>query len=140
MALFSRETRRGEYSAPRTVLGFYAGVLAILEAGVVGVLAVLATQDSLRDLIPYVLAFAGAVLVGLIVVVVAMNLKDPSKLQLSPMTGQEFIDYQRFTLGDSIGGDYVEEVPVVRRGQPRPAGRHEELPPPRNESRGEGEA
>jgi hypothetical protein len=109
-----RGTKQGEYSSPRTVLGFYAGVLAILEAGVVGASAVLASQDSLHYLVPWVLAFGGVVLVGLIGVVIAINVRDPTKLQLGQISGREFIDYHRMTLGDSAGGEYIEEVPLLR--------------------------
>lgn len=110
MAALLRRTRGGEFSTPKTVLGFYAGVMAIVELGVVGVITVLATNDSLRYLVPWTLLFAALVLVALIGIVVAMNIRDPSKLQLGQMTGREFIDYQRLTLGDSVSGEYTEEV------------------------------
>jgi hypothetical protein len=96
------------------VLGFYAAVLAILEAGVIGVIAVLATQHSLRYLVPWVLGFGAVVLVLLLVIVVLMNLIAPMKLQLGQVTGRELIEYERLTLGDSIGGDFVQDVPTIR--------------------------
>ncbi len=96
------------------MLGFYAGVLGIIEAGVVGAIAVLATQKELRHLILWVLIFGGVVLIALIGVVVAMNIKSPMKLQLGQVTGRELIEYERMTLGDSASGEYVKEVPVSR--------------------------
>ena len=93
------------------MLGFYAAVLVILEAGVVGSTAVLATESSLHYLIPWTLGFGALVLIGLIGVVVAMNVRDPTKLQLGRVSGREFLDYQRVTRGDSIAGEYVEEIP-----------------------------
>jgi hypothetical protein len=106
-----RRTQAGEYTTPKTVLGFYAGVLAILELGVIGALTILATDEDLHHLIPWTLAFAAVTLIGLIAIVVAINVKDPTKLQLGRVTGREFLDYQRVTRGDSIGGEYVEELP-----------------------------
>ena len=94
------------------MLGFYAGVLAIIEVGCIAAIAVLASTDSLRYLVPYVLAFAAFLVVVLIGIVVAINLIDPTKLQLSPVTGSEFIEYQRMTLGDSKSGDTVEARPI----------------------------
>ncbi len=103
----------GEYAAPKTVLGFYGAVLAIVEAGVIGALAVLATNDSLHYLVPWVFGFAAVVLITLIGVVVTMNIRDPAKLQLGRVTAREYIEVQRMTLGDSIAGSYVEEVPAI---------------------------
>lgn len=105
-----RRTEGGAYSAPRTVLVFYASVLAIIELGVVGAIGVLATQQGLRYLVPWVLLFGAIVLVALIGVVVAMNLKAPMKLQLQPVTGQEFIQHERLTLGDSNTSEFREDI------------------------------
>ncbi len=112
----SRRTEGGVYSTPKTVLGFYAGVLAIVELGVVAAIGVLATQKELRHLVPWVLAFGAVILVLLIGVVVAINVKAPMKLQLGQVSGRDLIEYERMTLGDSIAGDYVEELPPTLRG------------------------
>jgi hypothetical protein len=50
-------------------------------------------------------------LLALLAVVVAMNVRDPTKLQLGEGSGREFLDYQQVTRGDSIAGEYVESVP-----------------------------
>jgi hypothetical protein len=98
-----------EVRHPRTVLGFYAVLLGLVEAGVVAILVVLVSQQDLHYLVPWVIAFGALIFVAIIVVVVAMNMIDPTKLQLEPIKGQEFLDYQKVTRGDSIGGDYVEK-------------------------------
>jgi hypothetical protein len=108
-----RASKGNEHSAPKTVLGFYAGLLALLEAGVIASLVVLASQDDLHYLIPWVAGFGGVVFVGIVGVVVAINVVDPTKLQLGQVTGREFIDYQQITRGDSIGGDYIESPAAV---------------------------
>jgi len=108
MASLFRTIRGNEYSNPKTVLGFYAGVLVIIEIGVIAALGFLVSQNDLHHLIPWLLAFGGALFVVVIAIVVAINVIDPTKLQLAPMTGREFTDHQRVTRGDSIGGEYVE--------------------------------
>lgn len=95
------------------VLAFYATVLGLVEAGVVGVTAILADKEELRYLIPWVLAFGAIVLVGLIGVVVVLNVRTPMKLQLGQVSGRELIEYEQMTLGNSASGEYVERVPVV---------------------------
>jgi hypothetical protein len=112
VAIRMRQTQGEEHSAPKTVLGFYATVLAILEVGVVGAVAVLASQKELRYLIPWVLGFGAIVLVILIGIVVAINVRAPMKLQLGQVTGRELIEYEHMTLGDSLSGEYVAEVPI----------------------------
>jgi hypothetical protein len=83
--------------------------LAVLER--------LATQHELRYIIPWVLGFGAIVLVLLIAVVVAINVRAPMKLQLGQITGRELIEYERMTLGDSISGEYIEEFPrTIRLG------------------------
>jgi hypothetical protein len=119
--------RTGEYSSPKTVLGFYAGVLVILEAGVVAATGVLATQDSLHYLIPWILAFGAATLIVLIGIVVAMNVRDPTKLQLGQITGREYIEAQ-VTLGDSTAGEYLETFLVPGDPSMPPSTPHEVLP------------
>jgi hypothetical protein len=136
LATLFRKTQTDEYSAPKTVLGFYAGVLAILEAGVIGATAVLATQESLRYLIPWVLAFGGVILVVLIAIVVAINVRDPTKLQLGQMSGREFIEYHRMTLGDSLGGERAEDIPVLQ-ARPSDISGGPTLPPGPNEQQEE---
>jgi len=103
--------RTGQFSAPQTVLGFYAGVLIILEAGLIGVLIILAAY-SLDSLIPWTLGFAGLVLIALLGVVVTMNVIDPAKLQLGEVKGKDFLEHQQVTRGDSIAGEYVEPSPL----------------------------
>jgi hypothetical protein len=111
MAERFRTTQSGEHSEPKTVLGFYASVLAIVEVGVVAAIAVLASQKELRHLIEPVLIFGGVVLVALIGVVVTINVRAPMKLQLGKVTGREYIEYEQMTLGNSITGEYIERVP-----------------------------
>ena len=108
-----RGARGGEYSAPKTVLGFFNIVLAILTTGCVGVAAVLASQPKLYYLIPYSLGLAFVFFVILVVGVFIVMLKDPTKLQLGEVSARDFINYQ-LTLGDSAAGEHQEPFFDIR--------------------------
>jgi hypothetical protein len=110
-----RGTRSGVYTSPRTVLGFYAGVLGLLEVGVVAVSIVLASQSSLHYLFPYVLGFGALVFITLVAIVVLINVRDPTKLQLGQVSGREFIEYQA-TVGDSASGQRAETLTLPLGG------------------------
>ncbi|HEU5142976.1 MAG TPA: hypothetical protein VFU04_07460 [Solirubrobacterales bacterium] len=124
MASILQGARKGEFTSPKTVLGFYAGVLVIVEAGVGGACLILATDKDLHYLIPWVLGFGGIALIGVMAVVIAMNFRDPTKLQLGRVTGREFLAYQRVTKGDSIAGEYIDKVPAPAAAliNPSPSG------------------
>lgn len=131
-----RGSLSGEYSSPKTILGFFALVVGIVAAAVVGGVAVLATDAALHHLIVPVLIFFGVLVVAVLIAVLSIALRDPTKLQLGEVSAREFIEYQRLTLGDSMAGESVENVPVVR--SPASAASVESaagraLPPPVNE-------
>lgn len=113
MATHIRKTEGGEHSEPKTVLGFYATVVGIVELGVVGAVVALSTDKELRYLVPWVLGFGGLALVTLIGIVVWMNIKAPMKLQLGRVSGREFIAHEQMTLGNSTTGEYLENVPIA---------------------------
>ena len=113
MAMHIRKTEGGEHSEPKTVLGFYATVLGLIEIGVVAGVAVLASNKELHYLVLPVLVFGAILLVALIGIVVWMNVKAPMKLQLGKVSGREFIAYEQMTLGNSTTGEYTENVPLV---------------------------
>jgi hypothetical protein len=106
--------RSRQISNPRTVLGFYAGVIALLLAGDVAAVGVLASAKIETFLIPWLLGFAGAMILLLLLGVFIVTLIDPSKLMLGQITGTEYADIHRITLGDSdSGGRRVEAVNIV---------------------------
>jgi len=95
---------------PKTVLGFYATILGILFAGVVSVVGVLAASNVMVHLIPWLLVFSGATLLGLLVAVFILTLRDPSKLMLTQVTGTEYAVIQQRIVGDSAQGERVELI------------------------------
>jgi hypothetical protein len=105
--------KTGEYSAPKTVLGFYAIVLGILAAAGAAAIKFLAGEPDLHHLVAPILVFVGAVIVLILLGVFAVTLKDPTKLQLGQITGREYIEAQRLTLGDSNSGEFIETLPVL---------------------------
>ena len=102
---FSKAFTARETSNPKTVLAFYAGVLVILGGTAIGAVAVLASTKLDLWLIPWCLLAAAIFFVGLVVVVVVINIKDPSKLMLTKVTGKEYAEIQRYTIGDSLMGE-----------------------------------
>lgn len=102
--------RARQYSNPRTVLGFYAAVLALLLTGDIAAVGVLASTKVSTFLIPWLLAFAGTVLFLLLIGVFIVTLIDPSKLMLGQITGSEYATIHRIVLGDSDSGQRVQSV------------------------------
>ena len=95
-----------EHSTPKTALGFFAGVLAILTAGAVLTVGVIATQKTERYLIPWILLFVFALfflMLALVACIVVFG--DPTKLMLGQISGSEYREYQEMVLGDSAAGE-----------------------------------
>jgi hypothetical protein len=105
--------RSRQVSNPRTVLGFYAGVLAIVLAGDVTAVGVLASTKVAISLIPWLLGFAALLVLLLLAGVFIVTLVDPSKLMLGQITGTEYANIHRVVLGDSDSGQRLETVQIV---------------------------
>jgi hypothetical protein len=105
-----RAVRSRQTINPRTVLGFYATVLGLLLAAVVSAVGVLAATDTSTNLIPWLLGFAGSVVFLLLVGVFIVTLVDPSHLMLGQITGSEYVEIRRATLGDSTRGEHVVTI------------------------------
>jgi hypothetical protein len=88
------------------VLGFYATVLGLMLTAAVAAVGVLAATDTSTNLIPWLLGFAGAVVVLLLLGVFIVTLVDPSHLMLGQISGSEYVEIQRATLGDSTRGEH----------------------------------
>lgn len=108
LAMF-RETAEAfttaRYQAPKTVLGFFAIVLAILVTGVAAVVAILARNSTVTYLIVPILVFAGIVVIGVLVGVFVTAWKDPTILMLGQVSGEIFVENRRLKLGDSVAGE-----------------------------------
>ncbi len=102
------QSRRTEN--PKTVLAFFATVLGLVLTAVVAAAAVLAGKESLSHLVPWVLGFGGLASVALVGGVLTLAVLDPSKLMLGQVTGTEYAEIQRVTLGDSRTGERTAAV------------------------------
>ena len=107
--IFSRQIAAAEQTAPKTVLAFIATTLAIIAAAT-GVLTVGLAAAGHGILAASALGGGFVLFASLLVWVVAAFQKDPSRLVLGPMTGREFLEYQRWTAGDSVAGEQIETV------------------------------
>lgn len=90
---------------PKTILGFYAIIVGILAAGGVSVTVVTTVVGDPRGILLPVLVFIALVIVALLVIVIILNFRDPSRLMLGKVTGDEYVDIQKITLGDSNAGE-----------------------------------
>jgi hypothetical protein len=105
---FIETIKASRTQSPKTILAFFAIVIGLAFAGVTSLSAVLASSPQLIWMVPYVVGFALAVIVGLLVVTVSAMFLDPSKLMLTGISGNEYVAIQRHrVLGDSLGGDQI---------------------------------
>lgn len=116
--------RGGQYSAPKTVLGFL-GVIALIIASFASVAIItFASTSGLHWLVLPTLLFVGVGAVALVWAVLHLAREDPTPLVLGEITGDEFIANRKVTKGDSVSGEYVELAPA----RPGPPETIEELP------------
>lgn len=100
-----RSVRSNRTENPKTVLAFFATVLGIVLTAVVLATGLLVRQGGYEGAVIAVLVFGGGLAVLLIGAVFTLTLKDPSKLMLGQVTGTEYAEIQRVTLGDSSSGE-----------------------------------
>ena len=98
--------RGGEYTSPKTILGFLAAITAIGAALAVGLAVALAGTNSLHFLIIISALFMLLLVCGVIGIVVAFAWRDPSKLLLGQVTAKDYIAIQK--LGDDTFGEIME--------------------------------
>lgn len=110
-------------------MAFFATVIALMLAGAIG-LVVASDHAGTQGAIPWILGFVGLVFLLIVGGIFAVMLRDPSKLMLGQITGEEYAQIRRMTLGDSRSGEQVV-VEQVGMGQPKslpPATGPEALP------------
>lgn len=107
---FEVEGKHSTNKKPKTVLGFFAIVLCIVNTGGITLIGLLAGTESLHFLIPWVLSFLALVDLGIIGGIFAVTCFDPTKLMLGQVTGNEYLANRKLTLGDNEQGEYIEEI------------------------------
>lgn len=115
MRQMSREVVSGAYTRPKTVLAFFGIVLAIAVAGAVGLVAVVGRYDLAETFIWVALVFVAVIFIAILFEVFRHIRRDPTRLMLGEMSGREFAEYQRMTMGDSLTGEVVETTALDGR-------------------------
>src|SRR5687768_9221322 len=101
----TRVVAAANYRAPKTILGFFALVVAILSSSTVVVIGIIAHVPALHRLIIPVLLLLAAIAAAAIGGVIVTAWKDPTILMLGEISGRIYIANRRLTLGDSALGD-----------------------------------
>ncbi len=109
----SQTIRSAESTTPKTILGYCALVLGIAAFACVAAAGVLAQEPALHRYIPWVLGFFALAFFGTVGCVIAITLKDPTKLQLGQVTGRDYIENRRLTLGDSTRGERRDSPAIL---------------------------
>lgn len=102
------------YKKPKTVLGFFAIVLAILGTTGSAIVGLLSRTEPLHSAVPWVLAFLGFVFLGTLVGVFVTAWRDPTILMLGQVSGEDYLANRRLTLGDSDEGEYIDVSRVTQ--------------------------
>jgi hypothetical protein len=108
----TRAVRKGEYTAPKTILGFFAIMISIAASTTVAAIGLLAGNARFGYLIPIILIIFVFIFLLVTITIMRIAWKDPSKLMLGRITGKDYAVIQRLTLGDSNAGEFVEAVVV----------------------------
>jgi hypothetical protein len=110
---FTRAIRSGEYKSPKTVLGFFAGMIGIAATVLISAIWLLERTPSLRYLVPITLVVFLMIFLFVLISVLVITMKDPSRLMLGQISGRDYAEIQKVTLGDSSSGERVESVKVT---------------------------
>lgn len=110
----------GKAYNPKTVLGFFAIVLAIVLAAVASATLILSRSEATVVYMPFVLGFAGLFVLLVFALVSIVMIVSPAKLMLTGVSGHEFVEIQRLSLGDSLTGKRPDNVvlPQIVQNEP----------------------
>jgi hypothetical protein len=95
---------------PKTFLAYFATLFGLVLVGATTLCGVLAWTGTAVWLIPFVFGFVGLVTLFVLVGIFVVMLVDPSKVMLTQVSGTEYVEIQRATLGDSSSGTRLEVV------------------------------
>ena len=105
---FGRGT--AQFRAPKTILGFFAIMVAILATAAVGAISVLARISQLQSYVAPILIFVALIIVLVLIGVFITAWKDPTILMLGQVSGEVYVEFHKQRLGDSTSGEYSEKV------------------------------
>lgn len=99
-----------QFRAPKTILGFFAILLAILASGGVCAIGVIIKVPALLGFVAPILIFLAVVFVVTLLGVFITAWKDPTILMLGQVSGEVYLEVHRQQLGDSSSGEYAEKM------------------------------
>lgn len=76
----------GQLRSPRTILGFFAALMAILGITIFGLVRVFADVSALQGLIPIVLIFGGGAFAFIALAIIITSWVKPERLMLGEVT------------------------------------------------------
>lgn len=102
----------GEYSRPKTVLGFFAAIVALLVPAGVTLIWLVVTRDkgAANGYIIAALGFIAALVAVIVIGVIVVMWRDPSRLMLGTISGREYWRIQQLTQGDNVTGERTEDI------------------------------
>jgi hypothetical protein len=101
----------GNVRSPRTILGFFVLVMAILGITSVGIIKVLADIPTLHNLIPNLLMFGAGVFVFIVLAILITSWFKPERLMLGEVKGEVYLQMLQLHQGDSEAGEVLENIP-----------------------------
>jgi uncharacterized transporter YbjL len=106
--------RGGQYSAPKTILGFLGTIYLLGVSFALGAIVALASSGREVWLIPVVILLVVVGTVSLIWSVLHLAQKDPTPLVVGQMTGGDFTAHQKMLkMGDSTTGELIEQPGII---------------------------
>lgn len=104
LANLTRTAWAAQQARPKTALGFFGATVASIVGGVPLTIWALGGAGTTAAC---VLGAAFLLIVAIMAGVFAIVWKDPTKLQLGQITGSEYTEAQRLTIGDDLTGERV---------------------------------
>lgn len=101
----------GQLKSPRTILGFFAALMAILGTTTFALVSVLVDIESLQGLIPILLIFGACFFSFISLAILITSWIKPEKLMLGEVKGEVYLQMLQLHQGDSEAGDVIENIP-----------------------------
>jgi len=104
---------RAGFRSPKTILGFFAALVAILGLTVYGLTKSLGAIPQCQWMVPYVLLFGAGAFTFVALAILFTAWFAPEKLMLGEITGSAYATIMKLKLGDSQRGDVTVVVPAA---------------------------
>ncbi|MGN5163679.1 hypothetical protein [Aeromonas dhakensis] len=111
----------GQVRSPRTILGFFAALTAILGVIIFGLVRILADVSALQWLIPILLIFGGSAFTFIALAILITSWVKPERLMLGEVKGEVYLQMLQLHQGDSSSGEVIEQISIPVSDQRRKA-------------------